>query len=143
MASQTIFNEFKNFRSFEVLIHANEHTKYANCDLHINFWNFLLIPFCLMAKKDHFKQKLIHWPQILFNLFVDILPERSNIVLHCRNGKVSAIIPCFHSNGSLFHKFCMSSRVKRMQVLVVIINNFSPCLLKVFSFSTVENNQLS
>lgn len=104
MAFLTIFNEFKKLRSFEVLIHVNERTKYANCDWHKNFWNFLLIPFCLMAKKDHFKQKLIHWPQIHFNLFVDILPEPSNPVLHCRYGKVSAIIPaCFHSNGSLFY----------------------------------------
>ena len=28
------------------VIHANEHTKYANCGLHGNFYNFLLMPFC-------------------------------------------------------------------------------------------------
>ena len=27
------------------VIHANEHTKYANCGLHANLWNFLLMPF--------------------------------------------------------------------------------------------------
>ena len=32
MAFLTIFNEFKKLRSFEVLIHVNERTKYANCD---------------------------------------------------------------------------------------------------------------
>ena len=36
------------------VIHANEQTKYANCDLHVNFWNFLLMSFCLVTKKNHF-----------------------------------------------------------------------------------------
>ena len=38
------------------VIHANEHTKYANSGLHVNFWKFWLMPFCFMIKKDHFKQ---------------------------------------------------------------------------------------
>ena len=47
--------------------HTNKHTKHANCGLHVNFWNFLLMPFCFMMKKDHFKQRLLLWPQVLFN----------------------------------------------------------------------------
>ena len=41
------------------VINVNEHTKYANCGLHVNSCNFLLMPFCLMMKKDQFKQKLL------------------------------------------------------------------------------------
>ena len=44
---------------------ANEHTKHANCGLRVNFWNFLFMPFCFMMKKDHFKRKLLLWPQVL------------------------------------------------------------------------------
>ena len=40
------------------VIHKSEHTKYENCGLHVNFWIFLLMSFCLMTEKDHFKQKL-------------------------------------------------------------------------------------
>ena len=43
------------------VIHANEHTKNANCDLPVNFWIFLLKSFCFMMKKNHFKQKLLFW----------------------------------------------------------------------------------
>ena len=39
------------------VLHGNEHTKQANCGWHVNFLNFLLMPFCFMIKKDHFKQK--------------------------------------------------------------------------------------
>ena len=46
--------------------HANEQTKHANCGLHGNFWSFLLISFCFMMKKDHFKQKLLLWSQVSF-----------------------------------------------------------------------------
>ena len=49
------------------VIHANEQTKYANCGLHVNFWNFLLMSFCSVMKKDHFKQKLLRWPQVPFS----------------------------------------------------------------------------
>ena len=38
------------------VIHANEQTKYANCGLHVNFWNFLLMSFCSVMKKDHFSK---------------------------------------------------------------------------------------
>ena len=41
------------------IIHTKEHTKYANCGLAINFWIFLLMPFCFIMKKDYFKQKLL------------------------------------------------------------------------------------
>ena len=33
------------------VIHANEHTEYANCGVRVNFWNFLM-PFCFMMKKN-------------------------------------------------------------------------------------------
>ena len=47
-------------------IHANKHMKYANCDLLVNFWEFLLTSLCFMMKKDHFKQKLLLLPQVPF-----------------------------------------------------------------------------
>ena len=63
----SVFNHF--LRSYQVkkfwmiklyldlsdVIHANKHTRYANCGLHINVWNFLFMRFCFMVKKDHFK----------------------------------------------------------------------------------------
>ena len=42
------------------IIHLNEHTKYVNSSLHINFWIFL--SFCFIMKKDHFRQKLASGP---------------------------------------------------------------------------------
>ena len=48
------------------IIHANKHAQYTNYGFHINFWNFFLMPFSLMTKKD-FKQNLLHWPQFPFN----------------------------------------------------------------------------
>ena len=58
-----IFHKLMKLRSFEWLnvssvIHTNEHTKYANCGLDVNFWNF----------KDHFNQNLLHWPLVLFEI---------------------------------------------------------------------------
>ena len=44
-----------------------EYIKYANLDLSVNFWNFLLTPFWFMMKKDHFKQKLFLWPCVSVN----------------------------------------------------------------------------
>ena len=49
-------------------IHANEYTKHANRGLHVNFWNFLLMPFSFMMKKDNFKHKLLLLPQVPFKL---------------------------------------------------------------------------
>ena len=46
--------------------HANEYAKHANCGLHVNFWSFLIISFCFLMKKDHFKEKLLLWPQVPF-----------------------------------------------------------------------------
>ena len=46
------------------VIRKNEHIKYANCCLPVNFWNILLMPFCFMMEKDHFEQKLFFWPQV-------------------------------------------------------------------------------
>ena len=43
------------------VIHVNEHTKHG---LHVNFWNYLLMPFYFMIKKDNVK--LLLWPQIPF-----------------------------------------------------------------------------
>ena len=50
------------------VMHTSEHTKYASCDLPVNFWIFLWMPFRFMMKKDCFKQKLLHWPQIPFKI---------------------------------------------------------------------------
>ena len=36
------------------IIHANEHTLYSNCILQVNVWNFWLILFHSMMKKDPF-----------------------------------------------------------------------------------------
>ena len=41
------------------VIHANDHTKYANCGLPVNFWTFLSTSFCFIIKKDNFKQNLL------------------------------------------------------------------------------------
>ena len=49
------------------VIHANEHTKYANCGLPVKSWNFLLMSFCFMMKKDHFEQKMFLWPPVPLN----------------------------------------------------------------------------
>ena len=46
------------------VIQANEHTNYPNKGLHVNFWNLLLMAFCFMMKKIHFKQKLLLWSQV-------------------------------------------------------------------------------
>ena len=45
-------------------IHANKHTKYANCGSPVKVWIIML--FCFMMKKDHFKQKLLLWSQVPF-----------------------------------------------------------------------------
>ena len=47
-------------------IHVNEHTKHANCGLHRNFWNFLLMQFGFMMKKDDFKKKSVFEPKFPF-----------------------------------------------------------------------------
>ena len=49
------FSTIKLYLSVSYAIHANKHMQYANCGLHVNFWNFLLMPFCFMMKKDHFE----------------------------------------------------------------------------------------
>ena len=52
---------------FSDVISVNEHTFNANCGLHVNFWKILLSSFCFVTEKDHFKQKLLLWPQFPFN----------------------------------------------------------------------------
>ena len=58
-----VFNHFS--RTYEVqkfwiiklciqvsdIIHVNKHTRYANCGLQMNFWDFLLMWFCLWWKR--------------------------------------------------------------------------------------------
>ena len=52
-------NEIAKFRMINFYldvsdtVHANERTKQGNCLLHVNIWNFLLMLFCFMMKKDH------------------------------------------------------------------------------------------
>ena len=46
------------------VIQANKHTYFAAYGLYVNFWNFRLIAFCFMMRKDNFKQNLLLWPQI-------------------------------------------------------------------------------
>ena len=45
-------------------IPANEHTQFANGGLRVNPWNFWLMQFCFTIKKNHFKPKLLLWPQV-------------------------------------------------------------------------------
>ena len=47
-------------------VHANEHTKHSNHGLHVNIRDFLLLIFCFMMKKNHFKQKLLLSNQVPF-----------------------------------------------------------------------------
>ena len=37
------FSMIKLYLEVSDVIHAKKHTKYANCGLHVNFWNFLLV----------------------------------------------------------------------------------------------------
>ena len=73
MVFSIIFQEVMKLLSFEWNklyfgvsdgIHVNEHTKHANCGLDRNFWNFLLMQFGFMMKKDDFKQNLFLWSQV-------------------------------------------------------------------------------
>ena len=50
--------EWLNFRDVSDNIHIDNHNLYANCGLHVNFWNFRLI-FSFMTRRDHFKLKLL------------------------------------------------------------------------------------
>ena len=61
-------------------IHANEHTKRANSGLDVNFWNFLLMPFYFMIKKDSFKQKLLLWAQVPFKFLHKFFQNATKIL---------------------------------------------------------------
>ena len=50
--------EWLNFVDVSDNIHIDNHTLYANCGLHVNFWNFRSI-FSFMTRRDHFKLKLL------------------------------------------------------------------------------------
>ena len=51
------------------VIHANKHTIYDNCGLHVNFRNFWLMPFYFMLKN------MLLWPQVPFSFeFLKIAP---------------------------------------------------------------------
>ena len=60
----------KLFLDVSDVIHAKEHKKHANRGLYVKFflleffWNFLLMQFSFMMKKDNFKQKLLLYPQV-------------------------------------------------------------------------------
>ena len=54
------------------IMHANEYAIYANSGLHVNLWDFFLVPFCFKMKKDHFKKRFLLWPQVLFKYFKEI-----------------------------------------------------------------------
>ena len=58
------------------VIHANEQTKYANCSLHKNFWNFLLMSFCFMIKRNYFKQKLLLWHLVPFKFLEKLIEAK-------------------------------------------------------------------
>ena len=73
--------------------HANEHTLYANCGLHIHFWNFWQMLFCFMMKKDHFKQKLLLWTQF---------PFKQNLVNLWKFDTPVAVTQVFLKRDSLF-----------------------------------------
>ena len=60
-----VFN-VKPYLNVRETIHTNEQTKHANCGLH-GLRGFM--SFCFKTKKDHFKQKLLLWPQVPFKGF--------------------------------------------------------------------------
>ena len=62
----------KLYLNISVVIQTNQHTKHANCDLNVNFWDFLLMSFCFLVKKDHFKQESFYVVclQVPFKLLV-------------------------------------------------------------------------
>ena len=64
--AQVKFSMIKRYLDVSDVIHAKEYTKDANCGLHLNCWIFLFMAFCFIMKKDHFKQKLLIWPQVPF-----------------------------------------------------------------------------
>ena len=98
---------FTNLWSCEVLnvkpylnvrdtIHTNEQTKHANCGLH-GLRGFMW--FCFKTKKDHFKQKLLLWPQVPFkgfnlcrpsvpSLYYSLMPPVSTTFLQLKIRKI-------------------------------------------------------
>ena len=64
----TEFSIIKLYFDVSGVTDASEHAKHANCSLHVNFLNFLLMLLYFMVKKYHFKQKLLLWPQVLFKV---------------------------------------------------------------------------
>ena len=56
------------------IIHVNEHAKYANSGVQVNFRNFLLVPFCFLMKKEKNKLK-----------------ERKPTICPCRLSKASVL----------------------------------------------------
>ena len=49
----------KLYLDFSDVIHANRHTIYANCGLHVNFCNFWFMPFMM--------KNMLLWPQVPFS----------------------------------------------------------------------------
>lgn len=52
------------------VMHANEHKKHADIDLHLNFGYFLFMPIYFMMKMHHFKQKSLLFLQVPFKVSV-------------------------------------------------------------------------
>ena len=70
-----------------MMSYTKEQTKYVNCGLHVNFWSFLYMSFCFMMKKDHFKQKLLLWPQV---------PFKKSFPMMCYHGNITALRDFFN-----------------------------------------------
>ena len=68
----------------------NEHTKYANRGLPVNFWFFFVDVILFYDKKDHIEQKLLVWPHVPITTTIDKIFEK---------------ICSFHVNSALREKF--------------------------------------
>ena len=104
-------------------IHANEHTKYANCGLPLIFGIFLLMQQFFIMKNDHFKQNLLLWPQFPFNVFLHFFILVKMILQHLKE-KIKHLINPFlrygyllfvYFGGAFFIQICeLSSRKHKL-----------------------------
>ena len=68
------------------VMNANEHTKHADIELHLNFDNFmyfLFMPIYFMMKMHHFKQKSLLFLQVPFKVSA---PKKSRVFGECLQG---------------------------------------------------------
>ena len=113
------------------VIHANEHKQHVNCGLHVNFWKFWSMLFCLMMKEDHLKQNLPLWSQVFFkdSILILTIPISRLLKKHCPNlvqqthlgilGKVIGTQNCrslFSQDTILSHQF-----VTRLLIVQIFI----------------------